>query len=228
MRLSVRTGVTPFAYLSGVTQLNRKPLVRTLALALLAFSLQACSRPQSPEEPCGFVQNPDRQRVSWGRSLPVKLYVHDSVPVEAYEALDRAVAQYNQNLGGGREVFRIIARGVGGALNPTKDGYNMIYWFDTWDADRRSEQARTTIYWSGSEIFEADIRINGAGFRYHFGVNSDFFEVDLESLMVHELGHALGLAHNVNHGSVMNFTLDHGQDRRKLGEPDVANLRCEY
>lgn len=195
--------------------------------SITAFT-QACSRPLSPEAPCNFVQNPEQQRVSWKKRSPVKLYLHSSVPVEAYPAIDRAISEYNSKLGGGEEIFKIVARAASGDLNPQKDGYSMLYWFDSWDPSRTTEQARTTIYWSGTEIFEADIRVNAADFSYYFGENSNFSEVDLQSLLVHEFGHALGLAHNVNHGSVMNFTLDHGQDRRKLNDVDLASLKCEY
>lgn len=199
-----------------------------VVVGLGAAFTQACSRPQAPEASCNFVQNPEQQRVSWKKRTPVKLYLHSSVPAEAYAVIERSIAEYNLKLGGGTEVFKIMARGASGDLNPRKDGYSMIYWFDTWDPNRTTEQARTTIYWSGTEIFEADIRVNAADFSYYFGENSNFSEVDLQSLMVHELGHALGLAHNVNHGSVMNFTLDHGQDRRKLDDVDLASLKCEY
>jgi hypothetical protein len=189
---------------------------------------QACSRKLPPQVSCNFVQNPELQRVSWGKHLPLKFYVHESVPQEAYAAIDKAVAEYNLRLGGGREVLKIIARGTTGALDPKRDGYSMIYWFKSWDSNRPNEQARTTIYWTGSEIFEADIRVNADNFRYSLGENVNSTEVDLMSLLVHEMGHALGLAHTVTAGSVMNFSLDNGQDRRHLSESDLAGLRCEY
>lgn len=158
----------------------------------------------------------------------MKLYIHSSVPPEAYPTIDAAIARYNNNPEFGHEIFKVVARGVSGDMNPTKDGYSMLYWFKSWDTKRTSEQARTTIYWSGNEIFEADIRINAADFEYAFGENPNSTEVDLESLLVHELGHALGLAHNPTTGSVMNFSLNEGQERRSLGKPDIASLKCEY
>jgi hypothetical protein len=205
--------------------------VALILIVLLGSVLtQACSRPKSPEASCNFVQNPEQQRVSWQKHLPVKLYLHESVPNSAYAAIDRAIKEYNDKLGGGQEIFRIIARGVGGDLNPHKDGYSMVYWFTDWDQSRSTEQARTTIYWSGTEIFEADIRINADpdNFSYYYGEDSNISGVDLMSLLVHELGHVLGLAHNVSSGSVMNFTLDNGQERRKLGALDLTSLKCEY
>lgn len=200
-------------------------LTAALGLILLA---QACSRPLPPEEACNFVQNPEQQRVSWNKKLPVRFYIHESVPKEAYSAIDRAVEEYNQRLAGGKEVLRIIARGSSGDLSPEKDGYSIIYWFKTWDDDRKTEQARTTIYWSGAQIFEADIRINADDFEYFFDEATPVSHVDLTSLLVHEFGHALGLAHNVTHGSVMNLSLAEGQERRKLSDTDLSSLRCEY
>ncbi|HMN67754.1 MAG TPA: matrixin family metalloprotease [Bdellovibrionales bacterium] len=199
-----------------------------LFLTLSVLLTQACSRAVEPQASCNFVQNPEQQRVSWERSLPVKLYLHDSVPADAFDAIDRAVAEYNLRAGGGKEIFKIVARGVGGSSEPSKDGYSMLYFMKTWETDRQSEQARTTIHWTGSQIFEADMRINAQNFTYHYGENTDILGVDLDSLVVHELGHMLGLAHNVTSGSVMNFTLGEGQDRRKLGDVDLASLKCEY
>lgn len=201
----------------------------TIAIVLAAAGLmQACSRPLKPQESCNFVQNPEQQRVSWKGRGPVKLYVHSSVPVEAYPVIDRAIAEYNLKVGGGRELLRVVARGASGDMNPGRDGYSMIYWFKTWDSNKPTEQARTTIYWTGTEIFEADIRINALNFHYYFGEDTNFNHLDLASLLVHEFGHALGLAHNSSDGSVMAITLDQGQVRRNLGDVDIASLKCEY
>lgn len=200
-----------------------------LCLLVLALMLEACSRPLAPQDSCNFVQNPELQRVSWKSHRPVKLYLHNSVPPEAYPAIERAIKEFNTKIGAGNEIFKIIGRGTDGPLNPVKDGYSTIYWFKTWESNRPSEQARTTIYWSGTEIFEADMRINAKNFSYNYSsVNSTFSGVDLDSLVVHELGHVLGLAHTTVAGSAMNATLDEGQSRRKLSDTDVKDLNCEY
>ena len=205
-----------------------KATVMLVLVAAGALLMQACSRPLEPQESCNFVQNPEMQRVAWKNKLPIRLYLHSSVPVEAYPAFDRAIQEFNSRLGNGQEVFRIIARGVSGNLNPVKDGFSTIYWMKSWDANRTNEQARTTIYWMGNEIFEADMRINAANFGYSYVEKPNSTEVDLVSLVVHELGHALGLAHNATTGSVMNFSLSEGTERRVLGAADMASLKCEY
>jgi hypothetical protein len=209
---------------------SKVSLLIFLAVSVVALGMQACSRALPPQEACNFVQNPEQQRVSWNKRLPIPLKLHSSVPPEAYAAIDRAVEEYNRDLGGGNEMFRIIERGTPGDLEPRKDGTSMIYWFTTWDANRPTEQARTTIYWTGVQIFEADIRINAtpSKFKYYFGESTTFADLDLTSLLVHELGHALGLAHNSASGSVMNYSLNDGQERRKLGSIDLNSLKCEY
>ena len=200
----------------------------TLTLGAALLFLQACSRPLKPQDSCNFVLNGEQQRVSWKGKLPIKLVLNSSVPPEAYAAINRAIAEYKDKLGHGKDIFVITSRNAGD-LDPRQDGTSEIYWFKTWDPARPTEQARTTVYWSGNQIFEADMRINGSPtFKFNYDPTTSFSDLDLDSLVLHELGHVLGLAHNPAAGSVMNVTLDDGQDRRDIGPVDEASLRCEY
>ena len=203
-------------------------VIRTWGVLFSCVLLASCYRPLPPQASCNFVQNPENQRVSWKGNLPIKLYIHESVPTEAYAAIGRAITEFNVRAAHGREVFQVAARGVSGPLNPQKDGYSTIYWFNTWDTTMPSEQARTTIYWAGTEIFEADIRVDAANFTFNYDDSTNFNNVDLDSLMLHELGHVMGLAHTLETGSAMHPTLDNGQVRRQLGTVDMSDLSCEY
>jgi len=209
-------------------RLKQKKLLVGSLVIMAALFIQACG-PQmaAPQESCHFVQNSHQQRVSWKDQTPVKLYLHSSVPSNYYAAIERATNVWNRALG--REVLRIELTGVTGSQIPSRDGDNMIYWLYTWEESRPMEQARTTVYWSGDRIYEADIRINARNFHFYGGEKSeDFTGVDLESLMIHEFGHVLGLAHNHKEGSVMNLTLNSGALRRDLSKEDLSSISCEY
>jgi hypothetical protein len=199
-------------------------LVAIVGLVSIAAALNACAQKPAPEQSCNFVQNGDQQRVSWGGSVPVNVYIDDSVEARFYPDIMAAAKQWNEKIG--HEVLRIaLANSVG---RPAQDGANIIYQMSSWEYDRRNEQARTTVYWAGDRIREADIRINNAYFSFS---TSDLLianRVDMQSLMVHELGHVLGLAHTNVAGSVMAKTLPSATPRRELSATDLKSIRCEY
>jgi predicted Zn-dependent protease len=194
---------------------------RLITLALIVASI-ACARELPPEEPCGFMRNSIGRRISWNDNLPVNLYLHKSIPAEAEDAIYRAINEYNVKLN--REMFRVNAWSD---KDWGMNGYNVIYWNEVWQDDDYIE-GMTTSYWSGGQFVEADIKINAMNFAYHVEENENVLDVDLTSLMVHELGHVLGLAHNESYGSVMYHSLFEGEVRRTLSDEDIANLRCEY
>jgi hypothetical protein len=195
-------------------------------VAIWLLSPEGSHRKSTKGKACNFVQNTDSQRVSWKGQLPVPLYIHNSVPEKAYAAINRAIEDYHQRMG--REMFHIVNYAATGPMSPQKDGHSTIYWFNQWEPERAREQARTTLFWEGDQIIEADIRINAVGYGFIFDSRGLASSIDFESLMVHELGHVLGLTHDSKSGSVMNVSLDDGELRRQLGTEDLASLRCEY
>lgn len=205
--------------------MRKRHWISLVLFCIFIVGLQACGRKYDPQEACNFVQSSNMQRVSWKAELPVRMMVHSSVPVSSYGAIERAVNRWNKDFG--RELIRIDAWGVGGSAQPGQDGYNLIYWMENWESNRANEQARTTIYWHGNQIFEADLRLN-AKFNLYPAASGPIAGVDLESLVLHELGHVMGLAHNSKVGSVMNVSLNSGQDRRTPDHQDIHSLSCEY
>lgn len=220
-------------------------LISGLTIAMLLLT-QACTRSLDPEEPCNFVQSSQLQRVSWKQDLPVKLMVHASVPQEAWPFIENAVKHWNSELskqGLKGPALIIDLWGVGGPIAQEQDFNNIIYWMPTWDMQKQEQQALTTIYWTGSRIYEADIRVNAQNFQFIFendltteqvaeykelGVENETSFVHFESLMIHEFGHVLGLAHNSHESSVMQTALASGVERRVLGEVDSKSVSCEY
>lgn len=202
-----------------------RKLIGVLIAVAIIIALQACAQKPAPEDGCNFVQNAEQQRVSWGSQVPVVLYVDSSVPSAYYDAIHSAASTWNIAIG--REVIRI-----GGWTNsngtPAADGANIIYFFKTWEDDRANEQARTTVYWSGDRVYEADVRLNGKDFDFFWGEEVVDGRVDIESLILHEFGHVLGLSHTETPQSVMVRSLPSAKKRRYLASDDMKSIRCEY
>lgn len=204
--------------------------MRSLILVGLSFFLGTCA-PQdlSPETSCNFVQNSDEQRVSWNGNLPVKFRVHKDVPQEAYDSLLAAASKWNSI--STANLIQFVSWSSGGTpASGYADGAPTVYWLSTWESNRSFEQGRTTVIWSGDEIRDADIRINDKDFNFSFvGEELIYNKVDLVSLLVHEFGHALGFAHDVNRASVMYHALGKGTDRRDVALlSDLESFSCEY
>jgi hypothetical protein len=76
------------------------------------------------------------------------------------------------------------------------------------------------------EIWDADIAVNSA---FNTVTLSDKkIEYDLESIMVHEAGHFIGIAHSDDPFSIMAPTYNPGSTNRKLTEDDVAAICAAY
>ena len=196
-------------------------------IAVMAlFWLPGCGPELKPEESCYFIQNQQFRRISWGDNLPVKLYVHEGVPEEFHEDIKETIELWNQGMG--RTLLEIESFYLSGAPEPKRDNHSVIYWLETWEENKSNEQGRTTIHWRGDRIYEADIRINAKNFKFFTGDTVVMDQVHFKSLLLHELGHALGLDHREGPGSVMNPSLANGMLRDHVGEREKESLSCEY
>lgn len=213
-----------------------------------------------PQPDCGFVQNVYGQRISWKGSLPIEVTIDQSVPIELKPAIYRAAKSWEKIAGRELFVFNETKKNTG----PSKDKKNGIYFLLNWDSNNKAEQGRTSVYWAGDEIQEADIRINGSQFAFYdrdlknlvysnpgskghrvndrvenvtakdvqvsSSVSNSSAELgyNFEALVLHELGHFLGLKHKDVTASVMETYLAANTDRISLSEVDTKNLKCEY
>lgn len=213
--------------------MNIKIIIRFIMFVLLGAAVTSCAPKKS--EDCGFVQNVYGQRISWKTTAPIQLYIATSVPAELRPAIYRAAATWEQSTG--RKVFEVIEENSSQASSPGRDKKNGIYFLSQWESDRKSEQGRTSVYWAGDEIQEADIRINSQDFSYYDQnrtqqvkavSNNTSAGYNFEALVLHELGHFLGLKHRENGGTVMAKELGAYTDRIKLSSNDVESVQCEY
>lgn len=94
----------------------------------------------------------------------------------------------------------------------------------------------TTVTWAaGARLVDADIALNNVDFRW--GVTDDpqtcdvapsTCAVDLQSIVLHEAGHLLGLDHTTDAGAVMRADYVVGTLARELGADDVAGVSALY
>lgn len=208
-----------------------------IILLIFAAFLNSCS-PKAQND-CGFVQNIYGQRISWKTTSAIKLIIHNSVPVELRPAVFRAAATWEQQIG--HKVFEISEESTLTPIPSGRDHKNGIYFLSEWESDRTSEQGRTSVYWAGDQIQEADIRINAFDFSY-YDLNPQLLvgsyslkksgkvSVDgysFEALLLHEMGHLLGLKHR-DGSTVMATQLAAYTDRTQLAASDQQSISCEY
>lgn len=193
--------------------------VSTLAL------LVACAPQVEPEESCNFIQNSQLQRVSWPhKSITVGLHknvIHENPEYEAEleKALRRWVDASGTQLFGSIQIVDDVDQGV----------VDILVRMETdWDDERYSEQAKTVLRYKGSDIYEAEVHLNREHNQFYAGVVKQAGKVHMESLLIHELGHAIGLKHISGEYSVMNTHLSTGKSRIYLSETDIQSVQCEY
>lgn len=187
------------------------------------FLIVGCAKPP-PQESCGFLQNRYGQRISWNGKLPIPLYLHQDFPSQYVTTLHSAMDRWENALN--RQLFLIVGTAHDDMI-PGPDGISIVYWMLGWEAHKPNEQARTTVYWSGSQLVEFDMRINDHNFDFQ-AENVDLASVDLESIFVHELGHVMGLNHSEKRDSVMAYSLANGVKRREPSQDDINSMKCEY
>ena len=215
-----------------------KRILSILSLLGLAMVMSSC-QPKAQDD-CGFVQNVYGQRISWKTKLPLSLIIHSSVPVELRPAIYRAAQTWQNKIGA--KVFEISEDSSALSGSPGRDKKNGIYFLGEWESDRKSEQGRTNVLWAGDEIQEADIRINAANFSYYdqnpkaligsYGLvtaqrnTADGYS--FEALVLHEMGHFLGLKHREDQGTVMATHLAAYMNRIQLSVTDENSITCGY
>ncbi|MBY0316238.1 MAG: hypothetical protein K2Q26_11995 [Bdellovibrionales bacterium] len=195
--------------------------------------LQGCAKdgkPPQPEEACYFQQNGYKQRVSWA-TLPVTLYADASMSEDQVMAVTKAIEIWNDGLRlqlNGQSAF-VFGGALAESIGLAEDRRNVISVTQNWDRDS-SEQAETLLIWRGTHIYDADIRLNGE--KPLSAANLvEVNQLDVVALLVHELGHVLGLAHiESNEYTAMAVSLGFGDhhDRRKIGALELDALKCEY
>lgn len=178
------------------------------------------------QDGCHFNRNSYGVRISWKDATPLTMVIHKSVPEKFDPAILAAANRWNS--GKGKSLI-FVYRDNSWEGVPVSDRKNGIFWMTEWDDDSNREQARTSTRYDLSRIIDSDVRINAKHFNYYTDVvvTGGNNEVHLESLMVHELGHVLGLQH-FNETGVMLPTLKGSFVRTEPSGYELKELGCEY
>ncbi|MCC6277729.1 MAG: matrixin family metalloprotease [Oligoflexia bacterium] len=197
---------------------------RTLFLlaAVILFVQGGCSKKPPAQDACGFVLNSEAQRVSWKNETPILVYVDSTVPSQFHNSIQKAIETWNRAVG--RNILQIA--GIITDTSASQNGRNVISWHTTWDQQYAKQQANTNIYWVDNKINEADIVINAD--NYSYSTNPMPGSVHFESLVLHELGHLLGLDHKPSAPTVMLKSLEYNYERTQLSSSDISGIKCEY
>lgn len=199
-----------------------------LSVSVVFLSLIGLEKKTEPT--CNLLSNPFNDYVLWDQSsFPIILNVDNNTSQEIIEEIKEAAQIWNQNLN--KKVFSIQL--IEPYSNFEKDKKNNIKFLSNWEKDKLSEQGRTSVYWSGEEIQEADIKINISSFQYLvknkiFFKKTNYDSYDLKSLLIHEMGHVLGLTHNDNNHSVMKPYLSSFEERLEISKTELNNFYCGY
>lgn len=151
---------------------------------------------------CGLYKADGKQFIRW-EDFPVKIYADQKMPEKAKQILWKAILEINENTNKNLIVF------MGNSSFDEKDSKknNVVYWKNTWEEDKSTEQARTSVIWAGKYIKSASISVNNLNFDYPAVDGEIMVGPDLKTLFIHELGHFLGLQHDDEYYNIMNTTL---------------------
>jgi hypothetical protein len=179
------------------------------------------------EKACGFIQNSSGSRVSWDSRLPVTFQIEQSVPENFRVAIVNAADDWNRSSG---KTLIKISPDIASSDQWKIDGKNMIYWINQSGVfTTSSQQAKSLLRWQGMAMSDVDILINASDWKFYLTEPENTSALHLESLMVHEFGHALGLIHQPLSKSVMYMSLGGSVVRTQpLPDPELQDLGCEY
>lgn len=199
--------------------------IKIMTLIIYSMSLLSCgpvgrfdsSLSTPAEESCGFQQNSLGQRVSWKSNMPIRIKLDSNWPEEWRSPVINAIEKWNSALR--KEVVK---------LEQSENTGSTLEWTKSWPADRSRMQGVTTLTYSGYQILSAKIKINAQDYVYFDSDPNAEKKLHLESLIVHEIGHSLGLKHNENKSAVMQPYLLPGVVRSKPTDQEIKDVNCEY
>ncbi len=150
----------------------------------------------------------------------------------AVGALRGAAAVWNEALPAEYQID-VAQTSVEVAFDP-HDGANSVVWMkETWDDDLDPLMLGATVRVyrvDSGTLVEADIALNGVSYDWSVGDMGDCQRsFDLQAVLTHELGHALGLNHNEDDPATVMFpSIGACQTKRALHDDDIEGVAFLY
>ncbi len=175
------------------------------------------------EEECGFQQNSNGARISWNQNLPIQIIHDTNVNFDYKTKIEIAVNKWNS--AAGKSLFTYNKNSP---QKITSSAYAQLSFETDWAGSSDHIQGLTYLAYTDNQIYQAKIRLNADNFNFDLENSGTQKDIDLESLLIHELGHTLGLKHKTQSNTVMQPFLAEQVVRNKISAEDKANIGCEY
>jgi hypothetical protein len=206
---------------------------RLLLLIVLAVAWTGCGRPMGKVYLTRSTDRLDKggskylsdngRPVLWDRATKAIEFAFDSgFPAEFTDSCRSAGETLNAAIGRPLIRFSDEARDY----SQTPDGFNVISFGKSEASTKPGHEGEAQVSFTDNRITEADIDLDTRHFQFSSTGEAD--KADVESVCLHELGHALGLAHSQDPTSVMFPSLSVGTQKRVLSAEDARVLRNVY